>query len=255
MRTGILVVIAWALAAACAGHAAGDSGLPAAVYDYFRAADEAAEAGDVAAFREAVVAADGGMGNFTVSPDGRKAFVGAGDRFDDYWDADMWEEPVFYFEVGRGLVDFKIKRASYANATWSADARYCAYAALMEGQPPTLYVTDTEAGEDIALGRIAPRGRRDSFAFEGRYFVWLGMEEKEGEPPLWFPGVRAYDFEAGEEIGILKADMSTLEPGGGSAGQGRVKLVPAGYVPEILEDCGLYTDYNGTYVDCRTFGM
>ena len=251
----IVAVAAGAALIPVAVAAAGDPDLPAPVYAYFRAADEAAKAGDVAAFREAVVAAAGGAGNYTISPDGRKAFVGAGDRLDDYWDADMWEEPVFYFEVGRGLVSYEIKRASYADAAWSADARYCAYTASMEGQPPALYVADTEVGEDVALGHVAPRGKRKSFAFEGRYLVWLGAEEREGEPPLWVPGVRAYDLKAKRELEILKADMSTLEPPGGAAASGRVKLVPAGEVPEKLTGCDLYTEFNGTYVDCRTFGM
>jgi hypothetical protein len=255
MRTGILIGIAWALFAALSAQAADSPGLPAPVYDYFRAADEAAKAGDAAAFREAVVAAAGGVGNYTISPDGRKAFVGAGDRFDEYFDADMWEEPVFYFEVGRGLVSFDIKRASYANAAWSADARYCAYTASMEGQPATLYVADTEVGKDVSLGAVAPRGIRNSFAFEGRYLVWLGVEEREGEPPLWVPGLRAYDLKAERELEILKADMSTLEPPGGAAPSGRVKLVPAGKVPEKLKGCDLYKYYKGTFVDCRTFGM
>ncbi|MEE8640677.1 MAG: hypothetical protein V3T41_09735 [bacterium] len=278
MRTRVLIGIALSLALAAhaaddgggqgvpgapAGEAvaaeppseADDLGLPAAVSEHFRAAEEAARGGDAAAFREAIVAAGGRMGNYTISPDGSKAFVGTGDKFDEYWDADMWEEPVLYFELDRGLVSYKIKKASYANAVWSADSRYCAFYASMEGQPLLLYVTDTKAGEDVALGHVGLRDGGDCFVFEGRYLAWLSYDERPGEPPLWFPGVRAYDLERGKEVELLKADMSTLEPYRGSAHGGRVKLVPAGKVPESLTDCDLYKDYDGVYVDCRVFGM
>lgn len=258
MRRGILIGTVWALVAACAAHAAEDLDLPAPVAEYLRAAAEAAKAGDAAAFRAAIVVAAGGVGNYTISPDGRKAFVGAGDRFDDLWGIDMWEEPVFYFELGRGLVSCEIMMASYAGAAWSADARYCAYAPSMEGQPPSLYLTDTETGEDLWLGRVAWRGNGSNFVFEGRYLVWLSCQERPvraEEPPLWVPGLRAYDPKAGREWEILKADMGTFEPTGGAAPGGRVKLVLAGEVPEIFKTCDLYTAFNDAYVDCLTFGM
>ncbi|UCH79257.1 MAG: hypothetical protein JSU81_04720 [Candidatus Coatesbacteria bacterium] len=232
-----------------------DLGLPALVYDYFRAAEEAARQGDAAAFREAVAAAGG---NYAVSPDGRKALVGTGDRFDEYWEADMWEEPVFYFELGRGLLRYGIKRASFHNAAWSAEARYCAFSATTEGQPASLYVTDTEAGEDVALGHLGWRESGASFVFEGRYLVWLSYEERPGgpeAPPLWIPGLRAYDVEAGKTVELLKADMATFENYPGSQFGGRVKLVPAAGVPQELKTANLYNEYNGVYIDCRVFGM
>jgi hypothetical protein len=259
MRKAVFVA-AWAVASLAAfacpppgAVAANDLGLPEGVYEHFRAADEAARAGDAAAFREAVVAADGRTGNYTISPDGRKAFLGTGDRFDEYFDADMWEEPVFYFELGRGLVSYKIKKASYAHAALSADSRYCAFSASTEGQPTSLYVTDAEVGEDVSLGHVGLR-EGDGFALEGKYLVWLNLEEKAGEPPLWFPGVRAYDVEAGKEIELLKADMATFEHYPGSQYGGRVKLVPAAGVPPELKKANLYKEYDGAYADCDIFG-